>query len=48
MPSLVNLQALLDGAGHVCASRVSAVLLVESGGIRGLPMPPSNCWPRTG
>lgn len=34
MPSLVNLQALLDGAGHVCASRVSAVLLVESGGIR--------------
>jgi uncharacterized protein (TIGR02217 family) len=34
MPSLVNLQALLGGGGNARASRMSAALLVESGGIR--------------
>ena len=34
MPSLVDLQALLEGGGHACASGVRAVLLIEAGGVR--------------
>lgn len=34
MPSLIDLQALLEGGGHACASRLSAVLLLEAGGAR--------------
>jgi uncharacterized protein (TIGR02217 family) len=34
MPSLVNLQALVDGVGHLRVSRSSAAVLIEAGGIR--------------
>lgn len=34
MPSLVDLQALLEGGGNACASGVRSVLLIEAGGIR--------------
>ncbi|MGV1045465.1 DUF2460 domain-containing protein [Limnohabitans sp.] len=34
MPSLINLQALLETAGNVCVSRTNASFLLEAGGIR--------------